>query len=80
MKWYGILALVFSLFALSGIVYMGANTGKMGFWGSKNFERSYLNTSYFKYNYVWKCTLHIDTNDGIGMLSCIENLSRYLSD
>ncbi len=31
MKWYGILALVFSLFLLAGIVYAGANTDKVGF-------------------------------------------------
>ncbi len=31
MKWYGILALVFFLFMLAGIVYAGANTDKIGF-------------------------------------------------
>ena len=31
MKWYGILALVFFLFLLAGIVYAGANTDKIGF-------------------------------------------------
>ena len=30
MKWYGILALVFGLFVLAGVVYLGANTDKMG--------------------------------------------------
>jgi len=31
MKWYGTLALVFSLFLLAGLVYAGANTDKVGF-------------------------------------------------
>ena len=31
MKWYGILALVFFLFMLAGIVYAGANADKIGF-------------------------------------------------
>ena len=31
MQWFGILALLFLLFALAGFVYIGANTDKLGF-------------------------------------------------
>ena len=34
MKWFGILALVFIFFVLGGIIYVGANTDKLGYFDS----------------------------------------------